>query len=236
MASSEAMTSSTHSFAYSYGLVKKCLLKICETWKCHNCLIFQPIFIRFSLFCSENFTLSSEIKLDQLRTSPLSFVHFANTCFTLFIFSILFCLLVQRTEMHEQTACIPKAYCMQKYAPDWTIWGPKLKKVLTVGGGPTPLPHPAPSRSLGLGRFAPSQSHNLFRNFLFEMLGGLYICLLPLLYHVIGRHVGIHSLVNETLLGNWNLTKFLWYQWLKKEILLLMYEITQLHQNFCLSF
>ena len=71
MASSEAMTSSTHSFAYSYGLVKKCFLKICETSKCHNFLIFQPIFIRFSLFCSENFTLSSEIKLDQLRTSPL---------------------------------------------------------------------------------------------------------------------------------------------------------------------
>ena len=71
MASSEAMTSSTHSFAYSYGLVKKCFLKICETSKFHNFLIFQPIFIRFSLFCSENFTLSSEIKLDQLRTSPL---------------------------------------------------------------------------------------------------------------------------------------------------------------------
>ena len=71
MASSEAMTSSTHSFAYSYGLVKKCFLKICETWKCHNFLICQPIFIRFSLFSSENFTLSSEIKLDQLRTSPL---------------------------------------------------------------------------------------------------------------------------------------------------------------------
>ena len=71
MASSEAMTSSTHSFAYSYGLVKKCFLKICETAKFHNFLIFQPIFIRFSLFCSENFTLSSEIKLHQLRTSPL---------------------------------------------------------------------------------------------------------------------------------------------------------------------
>ena len=56
---------------YSYGLVKKCFLKICETSKFHNFLIFQPIFIRFSLFCSENFTLSSEIKLDQLRTSPL---------------------------------------------------------------------------------------------------------------------------------------------------------------------
>ena len=72
MASSEAMTSSTHSFAYSYGLVKKCFLKICGTSKCHNFIIFQPIFIRFSLFCSENFTLSSEIKLDQLRTSPLT--------------------------------------------------------------------------------------------------------------------------------------------------------------------
>ena len=72
MASSEAMTSSTHSFAYSYGLVKKCFLKMCETWKCHNFLIFQPIFIRFLLFCSENFTLSSEIKSDQLRTSPLT--------------------------------------------------------------------------------------------------------------------------------------------------------------------
>ena len=72
MKNCEAMTSSTHSFAYSYGLVKKCFLKICETSKFHNFLIFQPIFIRFSLFSSENFTLSSEIKLDQLRTSPLS--------------------------------------------------------------------------------------------------------------------------------------------------------------------
>ena len=111
-----------------------------------------------------------------------TFVNFANTCFTLFIFSILFCLLVvQRREMHEETACIPKAYCMQKYAPDWTIWGPKLKKVLTVGGGPTPLPHPPPARSLrslGLGRFAPSQSRNNIRNFLFEMLGGLLIIII----------------------------------------------------------
>ena len=65
------MTSSTHSFAYSYGLVKKCFLKICEISKFHNFLIFQPISIRFSLFCSENFTLSSEIKFNQLRTTPL---------------------------------------------------------------------------------------------------------------------------------------------------------------------
>ena len=71
MASSEGMTSSTCSFAYSYQLVKKCFLKICETSKCHNFLIFQPIFIRFSLFCSNFFTLSSEIKLEQLWTSPL---------------------------------------------------------------------------------------------------------------------------------------------------------------------
>ena len=88
MESSEGMTSSTRSFAYSYRLVKKCFLKICETSKCHNFLIFQPIFIRFSLFCSENFTLSSEIKLEQLRTSPLKSTIFCNfiaywTCFDL---------------------------------------------------------------------------------------------------------------------------------------------------------
>ena len=71
MKNCEGMTSSTRSFEYSQGLVKKCFLKKCETSKCHNFLIFQPIFIKFSLFCSENFTLSSEIKLDQLRTSPL---------------------------------------------------------------------------------------------------------------------------------------------------------------------
>ena len=69
MANSEAMTSSTRSFAYSYRLVKKCFVKICETSKCHNFLIFQPIFIRFSLFCSENFTLSSEIMLKVLGKS-----------------------------------------------------------------------------------------------------------------------------------------------------------------------
>ena len=85
MENCEAMTSSTHSFAYSYGLVKKCFLKICETSKFHNFLIFQPIFIRFSLFCSENFTLSSEIKLDQLRTSPLMMIWSAcKMCHTTF--------------------------------------------------------------------------------------------------------------------------------------------------------
>ena len=34
-------------------------------------LFFNRFYIRFLLFCSENFTLSSEIKLDQLRISPL---------------------------------------------------------------------------------------------------------------------------------------------------------------------
>ena len=76
MTNSEAMTSSTRSFAYSYRLVKKCFVKICETSKCHNFLIFQPIFIRFSLFCSENFTLSSEIMLNLFRSSPLNIVNF----------------------------------------------------------------------------------------------------------------------------------------------------------------
>ena len=75
MASSEVMTSSTHSFAYSYRLVKKCFVKICETSKCHNFLIFQPIFIRFSLLCLKIFTLSSELKLNLLWSSSLSPVY-----------------------------------------------------------------------------------------------------------------------------------------------------------------
>ena len=45
--------------------------KLCTKYMASNFLICQPIFIRFSLLCSENVTLSSEIKLDQLRTSPL---------------------------------------------------------------------------------------------------------------------------------------------------------------------
>ena len=79
MENCEVMTSSTHSFAYSYRLVKKCFLKICETAKCHNFLIFQPIFIRFSLFCSNVFTLSSEIKLNLLWISSLKTTS-ENTC------------------------------------------------------------------------------------------------------------------------------------------------------------
>ena len=71
MANSEAMTSSTRSFAYSYRPGQEnVFVKICETSKCHNFLIFQPIFIRFSLFCSENFTLSSEIMLNLFREFP----------------------------------------------------------------------------------------------------------------------------------------------------------------------
>ena len=74
MENCEAMTSSTHSFAYiySYRLVKKCFLKNCETSKCHNFLIFQPIFIRFSVFCSKCFTLFSEIKLNLVWISSLT--------------------------------------------------------------------------------------------------------------------------------------------------------------------
>ena len=80
MENCEAMTSSTHSFAYSYRLVKKCLkfLKICETSKCHNFLIFQPIFIRFSLLCSNFFTLSSEIKLILFWISSLTITETAR--------------------------------------------------------------------------------------------------------------------------------------------------------------
>ena len=86
MASSEVMTSSPHSFACSYRLVKKCFVKICETLKCHNFLIFQPIFIRFSLLSLKIFTLFSEIKLNLFRISPLKpypshyKVYRANVC------------------------------------------------------------------------------------------------------------------------------------------------------------
>ena len=80
MASSEVMTSSTHSFAYSYRLVKKCFVKICETSKCHNFLIFQPIFIRFSLLCLKIFTLSSEIKLNLLWSSSLMKGSSVHSC------------------------------------------------------------------------------------------------------------------------------------------------------------
>ena len=47
-------------------------LENCETSKCHNFLIFQPIFIRFSLFYSQIFTLSYENKLNLFRISPLT--------------------------------------------------------------------------------------------------------------------------------------------------------------------
>ena len=64
MARSEAMTSPTHSFAYSHRLVKKCFVKTCTILKCYNILIFQKEIIKFSLFCSKMCTLSSEIKLN----------------------------------------------------------------------------------------------------------------------------------------------------------------------------
>ena len=53
--------------------------------------------------------------------------------------------------------------------------GQNWKKSLPWEGGQPHLPPARSLRSFGLGRFAPSQSHNLFRNFLFEMLGGLYL-------------------------------------------------------------
>ena len=46
----------------------------CKISKCHNFLIFQPIFIRFLLLFLKFFTLSSEIKLNLLWSSSLSFI------------------------------------------------------------------------------------------------------------------------------------------------------------------
>ena len=72
MTNCEAMTSPTHSFEYSEGLVKKCFPKKWEISKCHNFLISYPIFIMFAPICGEIFTLSFEIMLILDWTSPLN--------------------------------------------------------------------------------------------------------------------------------------------------------------------
>ena len=65
----------THLYSiYSYRCFQKCSVQICKTSKV-NFLIFQPIFIKFSLFFLKFFTLSSEIKLKLFRISPLSFEY-----------------------------------------------------------------------------------------------------------------------------------------------------------------
>ena len=60
---SETMTSSTHSFAYSYRLFKKCSVENYEISKCHIPSIFfsSPSYIKFSLFCANCFNLSIEL-------------------------------------------------------------------------------------------------------------------------------------------------------------------------------
>ena len=61
MANCEAMTSSTHSFAYSYWLLKKCFDENYSNKKFHIFLILYMIYITFSLFCSICFTLSLDL-------------------------------------------------------------------------------------------------------------------------------------------------------------------------------
>ena len=71
MTNCEAMTSPTHSFEYSWGLVKKCFPEKIEISKCHNFLISYPIFIIFAPICRDIFTLSFEIMVILDWTSPL---------------------------------------------------------------------------------------------------------------------------------------------------------------------
>ena len=108
----------------------------------------------------------------------LSFVHFANTCFTLFIFSILFCLLVKGRRCMSKLLVYQRHIVCKSMHQIEPFGGQIWKKSLPWEGGQPPSHTPSPARSLrslGLGRFAPSQSRNLFRNFLFEMLGGLLL-------------------------------------------------------------
>ena len=113
----------------------------------------------------------------------LSFVHFANFMLfnTLFIFSILFCLLSISSKPKEGDAwenCLyTTGILYAKVCTRLNHLGAKIEKAPYRGRGANPPPPARSLRSLGLGRFAPSQSHDLFRNFYFEMLGGLYRCM-----------------------------------------------------------
>ena len=67
----EAMTSSTHSFEYSYRLFKKCFVENYQNSKFYVFLIFYLIYIKFSL-CSKFCTLSIvKINLNLHGISPL---------------------------------------------------------------------------------------------------------------------------------------------------------------------
>ena len=64
MENCEVMTSSTHLFAYSYQLFKKCFVENYENSKFHIFLphiFLYPIYIKLSLFCSKYFTLSIDL-------------------------------------------------------------------------------------------------------------------------------------------------------------------------------
>ena len=97
MENCEAMTSSTHSFAYSYGLVKKCFLKICKTSNFITSLFFNRFSSGFHCSVQKILLSFSEIKLNQLWTSPLTTAYPAYAMhFLSFPVFILFSLKVHR--------------------------------------------------------------------------------------------------------------------------------------------
>ena len=66
------MTSSTHSFAYSYGLVKKCIPENLRNFKHFiTSLFFNRFSSGFHCFVQKILLFLLKSKLDQLRTSPL---------------------------------------------------------------------------------------------------------------------------------------------------------------------
>ena len=67
MASSEAMTSSTHSFAHSYRHFHKCCVKISKTSKCQTSLFFNRFSSSFQCFVQKKLFLSSESKSNLFR-------------------------------------------------------------------------------------------------------------------------------------------------------------------------
>ena len=71
--------------------------------------IFQPIFIRFSQFCSIFFTLSSEIKLNLFRISP--FTH----------------------SVHSEIICVVVSIDLSMFTSEWTNMYPICPNLWALG-------------------------------------------------------------------------------------------------------
>ena len=107
----------------------------------------------------------------------LSFVHFANFMlyFVHFFNFVLFITISSKPKEGDawENCLYTTGILYAKVCTRLNHLGAKIEKAPYRGRGAYHPPHARSLRSLGLSRFAPSQSHDLFRNFYIEMLGGL---------------------------------------------------------------